>query len=508
MKNLQSKSNIPIDIGSRLELMVDDYLITRMSGGAELRLHRPIPREVVLVTDQPWEGNACGYYTIFQDGELYRMYYYGLQMDVTEDANVESPTVFCYAESNDGIHWVRPELGLVEFNGSRKNNIILDSQAGFPAFAPFKDANPNAAPEAQYKAWIVGPDHPYGLYPLKSPDGIHWTPMSDGPVITYGLMDSHNLAFWDTMRGEYRDYHRNEFRVDKTGEEPYSAQTVSGEDTLRGSRYGRDILTATSQDFIHWTEPVYINYTEGRTDELYTNGVLPYFRAPHIFFGFPTRYIDRGWSEAMNDLPELEARRARANAHVRYGSALTDSMFMTSRDAQTFKLWPESFIRPGLRPVDNWVYGDGYQNWGLVTTKSAFDGAPDELSMYLSEGYWRGESMSLRRYTLRVDGFASVQAPLSGGELVTKPLVFAGRKLTINFSASAAGSIRVDLLRDQVDTAIEGFGLGDCVEVLGDDLERVVRWSSGHDVSRLAGIPVRLRFLLRDADLFSFRFTD
>jgi len=259
MINLQSKGNIPIDIGSRLELMVDEHLIARMSGGAELRLNRPIPREVVLVTDQPWEGNACGYFTIFQDGDIYRMYYRGLQFVVTEDANVDPhPTVICYAESDDGVHWVRPELGLVEFNGSRKNNIILESRDNrFPAFVPFKDANPNVAPDAKYKAWTVG-SNPRGLYPLKSPDGLHWTPMSDGPVITYGLFDSQNLAFWDTLRGEYRDYHRNEFRIHKTGEEPYSAQEVrgAGGDYLRGSRYGRDILTATSQDFIHWTEPV------------------------------------------------------------------------------------------------------------------------------------------------------------------------------------------------------------------------------------------------------------
>ena len=141
-----------------------------------------------------------------------------------------------------------------------------------------------------------------------------------------------------------------------------------------------------------------------------------------------------------------------------------------------------------------------------MTTKSAFEGAPDELSIYTQEDYWRGESTSFRRYTLRVDGFVSVQAPLSGGEVVTKPLVFAGRNLTLNFSASAAGSIRVELLRDQVDTPIEGCTLDECVEVLGDDLERVVRWVDGPDVSRLAGVPVRLRFVLRDADLFSFRF--
>jgi len=480
----------------------------------------------VLVMDKPWEGNACDTPIIFQDGDIYRMYYNARNFDMTETTLDEPAGVICYAESTDGINWVRPNLGLIEHDGSKKNNIIIDGQTiGVPgdAFVPFKDPNPNAAPDAKYKAWATRfPNYspgattrkrhsfevPDGLHALRSPDGIHWATMSDGPVIEDGLLDSQNLAFWDSVRGEYRDYHRNEFRIDKTGEEPYSAHKVNGEDgeSLRGSRYGRDMRTATSSDFIHWSEPEYINYTQGRTDELYNNAIIPYFRAPHIFVGFPTRYIDRAWSNAIENLPELEERRLRSNMSERYGTALTDVMFMSSRDGQTFDLWPESFIRPGLRPQDNWTYGDNFAAWGLVTTKSMFAGAPDELSIYATEAVWRGDSTTLRRYTMRLDGFVSVQAPLSGGELVTKPIIFEGRELVLNFSASAAGSIRVELLRDQMDMPIEGFGLEDCIEVLGDDLERVVRWSGGNDLSKLSEVPLRLRFILKDADLYSLRF--
>jgi len=526
MTDLKSGGSVPIDIGSRLELMVDDYLIARLNGGAERRLNRPVPQEVVMVMDKPWEGNASGSFTIFQDGDIYRLYYRGRQFNMTTTTLSEPMGVRCYAESTDGINWVRPDLGLIEHNGSKKNNIFIDGQTiGVPgdAFVPFKDDNPNAAPDAKYKAWATRfPNYspgaatrkghsfevPDGLYALKSPDGIHWTTMSDGPVIEDGLLDSMNLAFWDSVRGEYRDYHRNEFRAAKTGEDSYAAHTVDGKDgaSLRGSRYGRDMRTATSSDFIHWSEPEYINYTHGRTDELYDNQIRPYFRAPHIFLGFPTRYIERPWSDAIEDLPEVEERRQRSDASERYGTALTDVMFMSSRDGQTFDLWPESFIRPGLRPQDNWVYGDNYPAWGMITTKSMFAGAPDEISMYATEGYWRGDSMALRRYTMRLDGFASVQAPLSGGEIITKPLIFKGNELVLNFSASAAGSIRVELLRDQMDMPIEGFGLEDCIEVLGDDLGRVVRWSGGNDLSNLSGVPLRLRLVLKDADLYSLRF--
>jgi hypothetical protein len=112
----------------------------------------------------------------------------------------------------------------------------------------------------------------------------------------------------------------------------------------------------------------------------------------------------------------------------------------------------------------------------------------------------------VRRYTLRPDGFASLAAPTSGGEMVTKPLVFQGRRLAVNFSTSAAGGMRVEI-QDQQGKPIPGFALADCGELFGDALERSVVWRGGPDVSKLAGQPVRLRFVLHDADLFALQFT-
>ena len=180
-------------------------------------------------------------------------------------------------------------------------------------------------------------------------------------------------------------------------------------------------------------------------------------------------------------------------------------MFMSSRDALRFNVWPESFIRPGLRLRDNWFYGDNYQNWGIVETKSTIAGAPSELSFYVSEASHQGDSNRWRRYTLRIDGFVSVQAPLAGGELVTKPLRFAGDVLGMNFSTSAAGSIRVEL-QNLDGTPVEGFALEDSDEIFGDALGQEVLWNGSSDLSQLKGKPVRLRFVLKDADLYAIRF--
>ncbi|MGD8240850.1 MAG: hypothetical protein PVH68_20030 [Armatimonadota bacterium] len=471
----------PIDIGSRLELFVDDYLIERIGRGARRVLHHPIARDLALVRDAPWEGNSSGYTTVFRDGELYRMYYRGSHLEFAE-GKYSSPhrEVVCYAESDDGIHWTRPELGLVEFDGSKQNNIILDGR-GAHCFTPFKDANPNCKPEARYKAVGRGEKGKTQLlFAFHSPDAIHWSPVSDEPVITQGAFDSQNVAFWDSLRAEYRAY-------------------------VRDFRDGRDIRTCTSQDFVHWTEPEFLSYSPGRVSQLYTNQVIPYYRAPHIFLGFPTRYLDHEWAESTKALPQLERRQLVASSNRRLGTAITDGMFMSSRDATTFCVWPESFIRPGLRTRDAWFYGDNYQNWGLVETQSHIDAAPDEISIYVTEAARHPRGNRLRRFTIRVDGFVSVQAPLSGGELVTKPLVFSGSLLEINFSTSAAGSIRIEA-QDESGTPIPGFALDDCPLIFGDALERTVTWKGGTDIGQLAGRPVRLRFQLRDADLYALRF--
>src|SRR5437867_1992432 len=88
----------PLEIGSRRELFVDDWLIDRFEGKAELRLQRPIPREIVLIHDAPWEGSGCGYHTVFRDGNVIRMYY--IAADLTSEDGTElgtsRPIYACY----------------------------------------------------------------------------------------------------------------------------------------------------------------------------------------------------------------------------------------------------------------------------------------------------------------------------------------------------------------------------------------------------------------------------
>jgi len=184
---------------------------------------------------------------------------------------------------------------------------------------------------------------------------------------------------------------------------------------------------------------------------------------------------------------------------------VTDALLMSSRDGVRFHRWNEAFIRPGLRTKHNWAYGDNYIAWHVVETNSVDDDSPRELSIYATESYFTGNFSRLRRYALRIDGFVSLFAPLDGGECLTKPLVFQGKKLRLNLSTSAGGSLRIEL-QDASGKAIPGFSLKDCSEIFGDSLKYTVRWGDKTDVSKLAGKPVRMRIALKDADLFSFRF--
>lgn len=467
----------PVDLGTRRELFVDEFLIERLTGKAELRLHSPTPREVVLVHDLPWEGSGCGYHTIFRDGATIRMYYIAGKLTNEDGSKMLSAGYYaCYAESKDGIRWTRPDLGLYEYAGSKKNNIIW-SAPGLDNIAVFKDSNPDCRKGEEYKAVSSGKG---GLFALKSSDGLHWSRLAEKPIITKGAFDSQNLAFWDGSRKQYWCY-------------------------LRDFHNGlRDIRVATSKEFQTWTEPEMLRYVDSPDEQLYTNQVSPYYRAPHIFVGFPTRYVERAWSPGFKELPDPEHRQKRMKFSPRYGTAVTEGLFMTSRDGKTFHRWGEAFIRPGIERKHNWLYGDGYQNWGLLETPSADPDAPPELSLYAIEDLWK-RATRLRRYTIRIDGFVSLHAPLKGGEMVTKPVLFSGKELAINFSTSAAGSLRVEI-QDATGTVLPGFALGESDEMFGDSLERTVTWKGQGDLESLKSKPIRLRMVLLDADMYSLRF--
>ncbi|MDH4454929.1 MAG: hypothetical protein QE570_17285 [Verrucomicrobiota bacterium] len=442
----------PIDIATRWELFVDELLVAQKSG-VTYKLHDPIKREIVLTTDQPWEGMTCGYFSVIQDGKKVLMYYRGS----SGGSDHSDAQVTCVAESTDGIHFTRPKLGLIEAGGTKDNNVIWRGVESHN-FSPFLDANPDTKPEERYKAlggvkqpgknWQQG-ETPGGLYAFASADGIHWKKMKDTPVITKGAFDSQNLAFWDTTRERYTCFSRI------------------------FSNKVRAVQSCTSTDFLSWSDGIPHRYAKDvPMEHFYTSATVPCPTAPHLFLSFPKRFITN-----RKKVPEHE------------GPGVSDAVFMSSRDGVN---WDRPFLEAWVRPgpdLKNWTDRNNMTANGIITGDT-------EWSLYISEHY-RHADHRIRRLSVRKQGFASMHADAKGGEFTTHPLKFTGKNLVLNYSTSAAGSLQIDALDDA------GKVIATMPELYGDDLEASVL-----DVSKLAGQAIRLRVKMKDADLFALRFAD
>jgi hypothetical protein len=455
----------PVKIGNRLEPLVDRMLIDTLTN----TVHALCPvqtGETVLRFDAPWEGRYCGYVTVFRDDSRYRMYYRGLP-DPNKDGSETEVT--CYAESLDGKYWVKPSLGIFESHGTRENNVVVAGRAPFSHnFSPFYDGR-SGVPDAQrYKA-IAGTSEK-GLATFVSGDGLHWEVLKEA-VITKGAFDSQNVAFWSEMEQCYVCYFRS-----------------WSEGNFGGFRW---ISRTTSADFLTWSEPVVMDKGSAPWEHLYTNQTQPYYRAPQLYISVAARFMP-GRKVVSDEVA------ARLGIQGSYGGDCSDNVLMTSRGGNIYdRTFMEGFIRPGLG-MENWTSRTNYPACGIVPT------GKNEMSVYVQRNYGQPTG-HLVRYPMRPDGFASVKATYTGGEMVTKPLLFEGDTLLLNFATSAAGSVRVEV-QNADGKPIDGLTADQCDELFGDFLDRPVQWKDSKSLAELAGKPIRLRFLMKDADLYAIRF--
>jgi hypothetical protein len=465
-----------MDIGSRRELFADSFLADRLDGVRQM-LHHPVPQNTILQFDAPWEGRSSAYAVVFRDGDLCRLYYRGGPRDEADRKRPDAGRC-CYAESRDGIVWTKPNLGFCEYEGGRANNIVFTGeQAG--AFAPFLDARPGVPPEQRYKA--LGPHGSdaqpgrMGLHAYASGDGLHWSRLQEAPVLTKGAFDSLNVAFWSEAEACYVCY----FRI------------YSKTQDWRQFLGRRTIARATSADFVTWSEPERMEFGDVRTDELYTNATLPYFRAPHLYVAFPKRYV-------LGRNTPLTKEQIAAFGIPPGQTFISEGVFMTSRGGNRYdRTFMEGFFRPGPDPA-NWCSRNNMAAWGLLQT------GPAEMSLYYSQHYSQPDARLIRA-TLRLDGFVSMKAGYGGGELITRPFVFSGSELELNMATSAVGSIRVEI-QDAEGRPFRDYGIEDSYDLYGDSVAKTVKWHGSPDVSPLQGLPVRLRFVMKDADLYSLKF--
>ena len=497
----------PIEIGDRRQVFIDRTFLAEAKG-VEIVVHPPRKSgEMTVKPEEAWEKGGIGpYSSALFDGTTYHMWYHA--MDSAQWDTGHTNGAICYAISKDGIRWTKPDAGLVEYAGSRKNNIVFGHGAngvilGQDGGMVFLD--PNAPSDQRFRMVCrFGPEGS-GMRAWSSGDGVHWK-LTHPSVITArpeekrSHLDSQNVIFWDDALRKYVAYVRYN-RPEQRGR----ARSISrGEsDRLGGFPVVQDmpvVFQPDDQDLKQDGLPAV---------DFYVSAAVKYPWADKAYFMFPTAYY-----HYSGILPEF-ARQTPANAGP------LDTQFAASRDGITWERYDRRpFVPLGMKGEFDW--GCARTFWGLVP-----DTTGREMYLYYRAGDWlhgwdRNEQnkailMShglgatqnvacVSRLISRRDGFTSARGAYSGGELATPPLVFAGRKLVLNVDTSAAGLVRVGIL-DEQGTPIEGFAPDQCDLIhTANEINRGVSWRGNADVSRLAGKPVRLKFLLRDADLYAFQF--
>ena len=436
----------------------------------ELRLHPPRPAEIVLGMEREWEGGASFVYSNLVQprsgpfaGKLL-LYYRGSPK--VEKSDFDDGQVNCLAVSEDGVHFSRPSLGMIDYQGIRENNAVFSGNLAHN-FSPFYDENPDCPPEERFKA-VCG-HYNTGLFLFVSADGIRWEKKQEAPIVTDGCFDSLNVLFYDTHSRCYRCY----FRYFDNGES-------APQNLFNGGV--RAIASVSSPDLVHWSAPAKNRYrTDLPQEQFYTNATVPCPGAEQLLLAFPMRFLPE--RKKWPDYPE---------------PGVSDSVLITSRDGIHWdRTFEEPWIAPSLDPKC-WTQRNYVTARGIFATQT-------EMSFYVTEHYmW--EDCHIRRYTLPRHRFASLHAGRRGGTALTTPFLLTGRGLSVNYATSAAGSLSL-WIADREGNPISGYGPEDCGEIFGNQLELPLLWR-GRDLSALAGQEIRLGINLTDADLYAFTLSD
>jgi hypothetical protein len=481
-------SNI-IDLSNKREMFWDDYLVDRSLSDTVAQVC-PLG-EGTQVAEVP--DPIISYPSICKVDDEYRMYYIGGWNDgeVMLDDGSSYHLGVKVITSRDGINWEFPKVNGRDDNVAIEN--VLDN-----VFV-YRDTNPDCPAEELYKAVASGRyfDNKYGLYMFTSADGFDFKIARF--ITDKGSFDTCNTLHY--IDGRYvcyiRSWHDYKAPANETKcmmNDFYNTPTPNNEVCRL-----RSICVLYSDDCVNWSDPVELIYNDDLDHQMYTNNAMVYERAPHLMIGFPSRYCERlTWNENYSQLSGYERRwKSYNSANPRQGLALTDCLFMFSRDTKTWTRYSEAFITPGYETEHNWVYGDCYPAFGFI------DSGKEYYMMY-SKGYHHefDKPKPIYMYKVRKDGFACQKADSKERLLVTKPITFKGNALHLNFETSAYGYIIVELL-DEKGNEIEGKN---CFEVFGNSIDRKVIFEDGSDFSEYEGKTIRLRFRMRDAKLYSMKF--
>ena len=468
----------PIKVGIHRQLFVDDYVIDETHGVVR-KLNQPAKYvgNPIMIPLYPWEGRLTVYGTVWREPDEggFRMWYQGYGgMGVPSMSFDQSKSrwrgfdpstllyTICYATSEDGVFWERPNLGLVAYKGSTDNNVVLADAAFANVIKDARDPDPDRLFKSLFfEARDPGgtPNMGDGVSVAFSPDGLRWNKYEGNPVITRSS-DSHMLLGWDDLHQTYVAFCR-----------------PSVHEGNKTRRIGRSV----SDDFVNWTDPEEVlapDEEDPPGTEFYG---MPVFKYEGLYFGQLFAY---------HTPPE--------EPQIRFAGKI-DVQLAISRDGIAWERAGDRrpFIPNG--PPGSIDAGEVYMARAPVVVG-------DELWFYYSgsasDHGVTGRSGPICLAKLRLDGFVSVDAGDETGSLVTKPFRCKGGRLSIN-AAARGGMVGVAVL-DEHATQHDGFSRADCALFDGDSVRHNVTWREKGSLDELRGRNIRLKFYLRNAHLYSF----
>jgi len=502
-----------VDVGTRRQLVFDDALIQSRDGFVATMNPATRHDQPLLLPERPWEEVAIWrWVSVVESGGTFHMWYDAFGWDPT--GVFRWIPRLCYATSRDGVKWERPNLGVVEFQGNRDNNIVFEGLGnrnplwpGKPNFAAvgavFKD--PVAPPSQRFK--YIFTDNHYTtkeasqdgglIYGACSPDGIRWNVMKREPIIPwYG--DTMNVCFWDDRIRKYVAYVRwdegKDFRNGKWGyfDRNFKEElnrVSAWEDNppqYSSAQHIRHIARAESDDFAEFPKPEKILCADEQDDPnmgLYHTAAVKYPFADNAYFMFPGAFYGE-WA-----MP-----------------ATIDVQMATSRDGIRFRRWREPFVRLGL---------EGTFDCRMIDMGVGMLRRGNELLMYYGgRNVDHGQLPNTKpgdggigMARIRLDGFVSLDAAASGGTLTTVPLRSNGNQLVVNMDGSAGGTIKVEIL-DELNKPIEGLSGKEADTLHGNDVNRPVTWGGSKDLSAFQGRAISLRISGKSVKFYAFQFID
>lgn len=478
-KSLRGSDNLipaaPVEVGNQRQLLMDDHVVEDCWACCRT-VHQPSkhPDNPVITPTQPWEGDGAAWVSTLYDHQrrIFRMW------AKTNDHSRRSQPLAeagVYYESDDGIHWRTPHLGLVEYDGNLNNNIFLgtpetqivsfdiidlpDARQAQGRYALLYSTRPtNASPDPAATATAARPQQRVAF----SEDGINWQDQGDTPIF-FGHSDTHNNLVYVRHRDVFGYYRR----------------------ALINAESHRRIAYSESADLIHWTQPKIILTPDEIDPPMLYGMTVDYYHG--LYLGFLQMFY-------CDESVRLDK------------SLMVDIQLAWSRDGMRWQRHPARPLFLGCGQV-------GSYDWAQIRLGKGIVEHDDKIYLFYCGFDWlHRKDMIHKRYTclatLRRDGFVSLDAS-GDGYVLTKPLMCPGGRLHINATTKDQGAIHVAIRRG--DGQFDGEWLDEwnfdrAVVFTGDSTDCIVNWKAQTNLNSLKDKSIRLQFWLDNAQLYSFWF--